>query len=358
MAEQILVEGSADIVALGRTLIADPDFCNKVIEGRLEDIRQCLTCQNCFDSLAQGRSIRCALNAEAGREYEFTGLTMTANPKKIAIIGGGPAGMEAARIASMRGHRVTIVEKEAALGGKLNVACVPPHKDKIGALVKWYEIQLRKLGVSILLNTIWSEEVRAQLDPDEVLVAAGTSMARFIKGSESAYTANEVLADRSLIGENVIIIGGGATGSETAETIADERVDIKITAMKNFSGELNYEIVGTKPENKKKITIVEMLPDICMDMDDQNKTIMKLKLKVNGVNNITNAKVLEIGKDFVVIEHMETGKSETLVCDTVILAGGLLPERPVEYGKRIGDSKTPGKIVAAIRDGYELAREI
>lgn len=357
-ADRIIAEGSADMVSLGRTLLADPDFCNKVIEGKFEDIRKCLTCQTCWQFLEQGCSLRCAVNAEVGCEYEYSEILQAEKAKHIAIIGAGPAGMEAARIAAMRGHRVTLVEKENHVGGKLIAASIPPHKDYIRKLAEWYEIQLKKLNVEILLNTQWNEEIRQRVAPDEVVVAAGSDTARFINGSEVALTASEALLNKSFIGEKVVIIGGGATGSETAETIADERVKITIDEMKDFGGELKYTVVGTKPENKKDITIIEMLDDICMDMDSQNSTVMKLKLKANGVKTIVKSKVLEIKKDAVTIEHMDTGKVETISCDTVILAGGLIPARPVEYGEYIGDSRQPGKIVAAIRSGYWAGRQI
>jgi 2,4-dienoyl-CoA reductase-like NADH-dependent reductase (Old Yellow Enzyme family) len=357
-AEKIIADGSADIVSLGRTLLADPDFPQKVTEGRYEDIRKCLTCQTCWLLLEKGRSLRCAVNAEVGHEYEYKCLRKTEEPKKIAVVGAGPAGMEFARVAAIRGNDVTIIEKNAFLGGNLNPASVPPQKEMIYEFIKWYEVQLRKLNVNIMFNTEWSEELKYRLNPDEIIIAAGSDTARFIKGSENAIPANKALLDQSLIGDKIVIIGGGATGSETAETIANERVEITIDEMKNFKGDLAYTVVKTDPTNTKDITIVEMLPDICMDMDSQNSTIMKLKLEVNGVKSICNAKVKEIRDSFVEIEDINSGETKVLEADTVILAGGLVPVRPVEYGIMIGDSRKPGKIVDAVAQGYAIGRMI
>ena len=363
-AEQILQEGSADFIALGRSLISNPDFCRKVTLGRYDDIRECLSCQDCLNALYSGRSLRCAINPEAGRECEFRGISRSEKFKTVAVVGAGPAGMEAARVAAMRGHRVVIVDKDARLGGALKAGCIPPNKEKVRSLINWYEKQLRNLGVEVRLGCHWSISIAQEIRPDVLIMATGAEYTRLMPGSEIALSASEALLFPDKIGKDVVIIGGGATGSETAEFIAGERVTLAIERMKDFSGELVFQQKVEDPGNRTKITIVEMLDEICSDMDGQNAKIIKLKLKGCGINVITSTKVNAIGDDVMQVEQIATGNKSEISFDTVILAGGPQPSSlsaEIPTGcevHTVGDCNSVGRIMNAIHDGYCIAREI
>ena len=360
-ASRILNEGSADLVALGRTLIADPDFCIKVSEKKSNKVRECLSCQHCLHTLDSGRGLRCAVNPEVGREYLDGEMIKAKKSKNVLIIGAGPAGMEAARVCALRGHKVVLAEREARIGGTLNIACIPPGKEKIRALIEWYEAELEKLGVKVKLNCVDERTLEKEIIPDTILYAMGAYNAMGIKGSENAITAAQALQNKKLVGDKVIIIGGGATGSETAEFFTEERVSININRMKNFSGDLIIEESVRDTNRTKEITIIEMMSEVCSDMEPQSRTVMLHKLKANGINILTNAKVREIGKNYVVIEYIESGKTEKRLCDTVIVAGKLCSSKPQyksSFCNEIGDCRKPGKISEAIYDGYCAAKNI
>lgn len=152
LAEKFLEEGYADMIALGRSFIADPDFGVKAMEGRSADIRPCLTCSNCFNEICCDRILTCTVNPETGREDDFKGIEEAKKKKKVLVVGGGAAGMESARVLALRGHKVTLLEKNNHIGGSVSAAGVPPLKEKITELVAWYEKALTDLGVEIKKN--------------------------------------------------------------------------------------------------------------------------------------------------------------------------------------------------------------
>ena len=362
-AEEIISNGDADMIALGRTLIADPDFCNKAFNGQDEDIRQCLSCQYCLDTLNSGRSLRCTVNPEAGREYEFDVIEKAHIKKKVAVVGAGPAGMEAARVAALRGHEVTLYDNKARLGGTLTAASVPPNKEKIGQLIQWYKKQLSDLKVQVKLDT----EINSQVKKTDTLVlACGASYAKMVQGCDKkiVISATEALNNPEKVGDKIVIIGGGVSGSEVAEYFAGEQVKIDILRAKDFSGELEYKTQVNPNEPKKDITIIEMLGDICNDMDDFNRPIMKITLKENGVKIMTNTKALCINDQSVSVVNMETDEVRELEADTVVLSSGLISNKIESIDGSgcetywIGDCNQPGKISDAIYSGYYTSRMI
>jgi len=172
-AETILAEGRADLIAMGRALLADPELPNKVASGRLEDITPCINCYGCRDDLwTNVLGIRCHVNATLGREAE-TKIIPSEKPGKVLVVGGGPAGMEAARVAAIRGHKVTLCEKASHLGGQLIQAATPPHKDSIGFLINYFQTQLRKLNVKVELNKKATSAMVEELNPDVLVIATG-----------------------------------------------------------------------------------------------------------------------------------------------------------------------------------------
>ncbi|MGI5849972.1 MAG: FAD-dependent oxidoreductase [Christensenellales bacterium] len=363
-AEAIIKEGKADMVAFGRTLIADAEFCNKALSGNGRDIRQCLSCQHCLSIIDQNLPLKCTVNPEAGREFEFTEIEKANVQKKVTVVGAGPAGMEAARVAALRGHDVTLYEKSDHLGGTLRAAKMPPNKQYIGFLIDWYAKQLSDLDVNILIGTEWTA-AEAQMDkPDVLIFAGGARFARVIPGSKNAVDVAEAILNPSRICGRVVIIGGGASGCEAAELLAGNRAKIEMTKVKDLSGELSYNAEIDPDVPQKDITIIEMLDDICTDMDGFNRAAMLISLKENGVKVLTSTKVIQIGENCVEIINTKTNIKQTVAADTVILAGGLVPrDLPAQppCGVRVvsaGDCKDPGKIVDAIYQGYYLAREI
>ena len=361
--DRILGDGKVDLIALGRPLLADPDFPRKALAGKGEEIRPCLSCQHCFRTLDSGRSLRCAVNPETGREYMYGSVTREA-PQRVAVIGGGPAGCEAARIAALQGHTVALYEKESSLGGSLNAAAIPPNKGKIGKLVEWYAHQMELLGVDVRLGVNVTPELLAQFKPDRVIAAVGASYARFIPGStgKNVITAIEALQEPSRVGRRVAIIGGGASGCETAEYFAGERVKIEFTGVDGINGPLLYrKTEEPATEEDHEVTVIEMMPGYAQDMDEFNKAAMHVLLPEKGVKLLTGTRVLEINAEGVRV-CLPGGEEKLLEADTVILAAGLqtntLPESfagiPVQW---VGDCSKPGRIGDATYSAYAAMRE-
>lgn len=362
--DRILGEGKVDLIALGRPLLADPDFPRKALAGKGDEIRPCLSCQHCFRTLDSGRSLRCAVNPETGREYMYGCVTKEA-AQRVAVIGGGPAGCEAARIAALQGHTVALYEKEDRLGGSLNAAAIPPNKEKIGKLVDWYAHQMELLGVEVHLGVDVTPELLAQFKPDRVIAAVGASYARFIPGStgKNVITAIEALQEPSRVGRRVAIIGGGASGCETAEYFAGERVKIEFTGVDGINGPLLYrKTEEPATEKDREVTVIEMMPGYAQDMDEFNKAAMHVLLPEKGVTLLTGTRVLEINAEGVRV-CLPEGEEKLLEADTVILAAGLqtntLPEAlagiPVQW---VGDCSKPGRIGDATYSAYATMREL
>jgi len=361
-AENILKSGQSDFVGLARPMLADADYCIKALEGRDDDIRHCLSCQHCFRTLDSGCSLRCAVNPETGREYIYGDIEKAPVRKKIAVVGGGPAGMESARTAALMGHEVTLFEAGSRLGGSLIAAAIPPNKEKIGWLIEWYERQLKHLGVNIRLDTEADAELLKKEGFDAVMLAAGAEYIRRIKGGErdTVVTAVEVLTGKVLVGKNAVIIGGGATGCETADYLLGDSVKLHFTKVDGVDGELLFEmeIYG---EAEHTVTIIEMLPEIASDMDEFNKHIMHILLPEKGAKILTDTMVEEIGDDGVRVKNRITGEISHIEADTVILAGGLKPRTMELSGFKhdlSGDSEKPGRIADAVFSAYARTRRL
>ncbi|MBI2957938.1 MAG: FAD-dependent oxidoreductase, partial [Chloroflexi bacterium] len=219
-ADRLIAEGRIDLVYMARALFADPELPNKVREGRLDEIRPCFACNHCFE-VSQGftKPISCSVNFQMGREGECT-VCLAPNPKKVVVVGGGPAGMEAARVAALRGHRVTVIERQDRLGGNLNVAVIPPFKDDISRVIRYFEWQLELLGVEVKLGEEATPESIVGSNADVVILATGALPIvpgiPGVKGANVA-TAEGVLTGKEQTGEKVVVIGGGMIGCEVAE---------------------------------------------------------------------------------------------------------------------------------------------
>ena len=242
MAEQAVSEAQTDLVGLGRPLIADPEWPLKVREGRTREIRSCIRCnQGCFGGLRDLKmpGVTCLYNPSAGRELERT-IHPAGAKRKIAVIGGGPAGCEVARVARLRGHDVLLIEKEERLGGQFNLAALPPKKDDFTRLVEFYTSELPRLGVQVRLNTEATPEQIGTPEADMIVVATGSMpVLPRMPGADLPHvtTAHDVLAGKVMIDRSpVAVIGGGATGLETADYLSERGLDVTVIEMLDAPG--------------------------------------------------------------------------------------------------------------------------
>lgn len=358
--DQILQTGKADLIGLARPLLADPDFPQKIINNQDQTIRPCLSCQYCFQTLDGGKSLRCAVNPETGREYLYRTISLK-EPKKILVVGAGPAGMEAARVCALEGHKVVLCEKERTLGGTLIAAAVPPNKERILKLIAWYGCQMQSAGVNVRLGTEVTPDLICDIQPDVVISACGAEYLRNIPGSkkEHVLTVKQALQSPEKVGRSVLIIGGGASGCECAEYLAGERIELKWQMKEGVDGALLYEKTEHNdiPE-KHVITVVELLPQIGSDMDAFNRELMEISLTERNVAVLTGTEVVKIRDHDVIVSR--NGSLKNIAVDTVVLAAGLKSRANtiLKNSLTAGDQEKPGRIGDAIFSAYALSRRI
>jgi 2,4-dienoyl-CoA reductase-like NADH-dependent reductase (Old Yellow Enzyme family)/thioredoxin reductase len=337
-AENILREGKADLISFGRPHITDPDLAGKIARNELEDIRPCIYCMRCRDdAFASVGGVRCSVNAALGREAEYR-ITSTPNPRRILIIGGGPAGMEAARVAALRGHSVTLWEKESKLGGQLIFGCIPPHKDRIEVLRSYLARQVRKTGVKVETGFEGTADKIIAFKPDIVVFATGGlpfSPPIPNQGDIPVLQALDVLGGKKKVGERVVIIGGGLVGCELAEYLT---------------------------ENGKKVTVTNILNEMGQGMGPGLRGPLLERLVKMGVELLVSVTYDHFGRDGVVLVTKE-GIRRTITADTIVLSAGLKPCQQVYEEikgkvpdiKLIGDCMEARSIRDAIADGYRVA---
>ncbi len=341
VAEEVLAQGKADMIAIGRQLIADPHWPEKAITGKSEDIIPCISCNACFETGFSESGLRCSVNAVTGRESELT-MEPAPKPKKVMVVGGGPGGMEAARVAALRGHKVTLYERQSELGGQLIQAAVPPHKQELALLKRYLARQLEKSAAQVKLGVEVTPELVEKEKPDVVILATGSMpMIPEIPGisGSKVTTAIDVLSGRADVGEKVVVIGGELVGCETAEFLSQQG---------------------------KKVTVVRRGPEMASKMFHSNRDALLTRLEKGGILLVTGVKkYVAITEDGLVIIDSE-GKRRTLESDTIVLAAGAIPndqmakaiEGKVGEIHLAGDCVQPRRIFDAIHDGARLGREV
>ena len=342
MAARVIESGMADIVAMGRPLLADPDWGTKIAAGKACDIRRCISCnKGCTDAIQNRQFLSCVLNAENG--YENTrSIQPAAQKKKIAVIGGGPAGLEAARVAALRGHDVTLFEKTTSLGGQLNIACVPPRKEEMRRAAQDLIHAVCNAGVHLCMGQTRTAEQLKDAGFEAVINAVGAhSAAPRIPGIDSVNVADawKVLAGEQQVYGTVAVIGGGMVGCETAEYLAARGC---------------------------KVSVIEMMDKIAAG---ESTTILPTLLenyKTYGVEQYPSHKVKEFRMDAVVCENKD-GAEVTIPCDYIVLAMGA---RSNEFDAAaleaasipvysIGDAAGKAADISnAIRTGYDTACQL
>ena len=341
VAEALLEEGCSDFVGIARGFLADADWGLKAYLGQDKMIRKCLGCMECFRILNDGNPLGCTLNPVLGREFEYgeEKLVKNGNGRKVAIIGGGPAGMQAAAVLAKRGFKPVLFEAKDKLGGTVNLAAIPPYKGMLNEFVETQAAELEALGVEVRLNTAATMELIRETGAEAVFVAAGGNAVRpNIEGIEKAVTAEDVLAGKETVnGENIVVVGGGVTGLETAEWL------------------------GTMG---KKAVVVEMLDKIGGNL--YPSVVMHLAqeiMKQGGM--IRKGKALcGVYDGKVAVKDTKSGEVSEIPADQVILAMGVRPCRPLidelkaEFGNKVilvGDSDRTGQIYDALHSAYDRA---
>ncbi len=340
-AEEILRKGEADLIGLGRALIADPDWPIKAQANRGREIKRCIGCNECIKARhEEGTAIRCGVNPTVGRLESDEILMPAIQPKKILIVGAGPAGLEAAITLKKRGHNVTIWEKEKYIGGALKLGCVPPGKEKINWLIEYYDYMLEKLNIPIYFEKTATAEAVETFEPDMVIISKGADYSMPpIKGFDldRVLTFTDILkGDVEIKDSRVIVGGGGLVGCETA---------------------LHLRELGND------VTIVEMLPDVAIGMEPISRDFLLRELKEKGVKLKTSSPVKEIRKDSILIGT--DGDSESLPADYFVAAFGGRPDHSL-YNElkekfeiyQLGDASKVGKIIDAVQNGYGIGKSL
>lgn len=330
-AEELLASGQVDMVATGRPLICDPDFYVKAQQGVDDTIRVCLSCNHCITQTGMGVPSTCLYNPEMGNEVQYAKVPEPTRSLDVVVVGGGLAGMEAAQTAASRGHRVRLFEAASELGGNVLPGTKPPFKSEVMACVDYEKQMLRRTGVQVELDHPIDVAALAELAADQIIIATGSDpLVPPIPGADggNVVTAEQVLLGQASVGQQVVVIGGGSVGLETAELLA---------------------------EQGRAVTVVEMADKMLGDMMPGMALPLLARVAASSVTLLTSERVLDISADEVVTEN------QRIACDTVVLAVGYLPDNGLsnELAARsiahmlVGDAVKPRKIRDAVVEGHD-----
>ena len=339
LANQIIRDGKADLAAMGRALLADPDLPNKAIRGEFDDIRPCIYCNRCEMATSDNVHIKCTVNPNLGNELDYR-TELTQHPKRILVVGGGVAGLTAALTASRRGHAVELYERGSSLGGQLELSSIPPHKEEMTRLLSYLRTQIGESNVSVHLNTEVTQELVLERGADVVINATGAEPIApkipGVDGSNVIYSWDVLRGAET--GREVIVVGGGMVGCETAEYLA------------------------TKGKNVK---VIEMLPDLGLDMEPFTKIFILERFSELGVKTYKSTLVTSIDKDGVETIDKKW-RRQIIRGDTIVIAVGSASNNGLYEGLKervgeiynVGDSKKPSRILEAIHEATHIACKI
>lgn len=339
--EKAIAQGQLDMVVIARALLTDPQFPHKVATGKVDEIRPCGGCNECvFRAIARDQTLHCSLNPCMGREKELE-VTPAVSKKRVVVVGGGPGGLEAAKVAAMRDHEVVLLEKGEKLGGQMIVASVPRYKEGLLDFVGYLENRVKKLGVKIELGKEATPESVKEYKPDAVVVATGVKpRALDLPGPKGipVWTAEDILEGKAEVGDTIIVVGGGMVGCEVAELLA---------------------------EKGKKVTIVEMLGSPAADMEPAHRRHMLNRLRKLGVTFMLQTKAIGVTRTGLIFSTAEA-RREVLLGDTIVAAVRPKSNSDLYYSLRkavpevhpVGDCSEPRSIAEALLEGFRAGQAI
>ena len=344
-AELALELSFGDIVYMGRALLCDPEFPNKAMDGRADTIRPCIGCNQCLTSVNSDQTICCTMNPEAGRETQLA--PPVAGGRRLLVAGGGPAGLTAAACAAERGYEVTLRETSDRLGGQMYLAAFPPCKQELARGTRYLVERCRRAGVHIQLNTAAEAGQIAGEGWDAVVVASGghPAMPAFLQGANSLTSAWDVLAGQTCPGQNVVIVGGGLVGCETADFLLPPIQDLA--------------------PRSRRVALLEQGDTVGAEERSAFRPLMVQRLLQKGCKIHTGARVVSVEGD--TVQYEQDGSLHTITgVDTVVSAVGTRPENGLAAGLKalgiptwvIGDAAGSGTILAATREGWETAQRL
>ncbi len=340
VAEEIIRDGMADLVCMGRGLLADPEMPKKVKEGRLDEIRICIACNTCMESIFRKGRVECLVNPTLGREKEME-LKAARKSKRVMVVGGGPGGLHVASVAAARGHEVLLFERQSRLGGQLVLGSVTKYKKEILSLISFQKAQIQKMGIKTYLNREVTPETVKEIKPDEIVLCTGASPIRPpIPGIGKAivYSLPDILDGERPLPGNTVVVGGGATGCEVAHHLA---------------------------EHGGQVTIVEQLPKIAAQMESITRKVLLKQLRDHKVRFLTGHKLSRIEDNGVYVASGD-GKESFIEAKAVLIAIGNKPDNRL-YDQikslgipihQIGDCLEPRSAKAAISEAAEIGRAI
>ena len=348
IAEQFLEGSIVDFVSMGRSWLADEEWGRKVLEGRENELCKCINCLRCFESLnawmGAGIPAECAVNPRACREHRYGNAEYDLKGHKAVVVGGGPSGMIAAKTLAERGVKVTLIDRQNELGGTVNLAKKPPLKERMSWIADYYKVEFEKLGVEVKLGVEATAESIAAMNPDAVLVAAGSKsiIPRSIPGidGENVYTVEEILTGKAgLKGKKALIVGAGVTGLETAEYLCHEG---------------------------NTVVLADMLEKVAPNANHTNVADVCGRLKKYNAQFMMEHALKEIKENGVVLERLSDHELVTVDADAVVLSLGFRPDNGLVEelkakgipAQAIGNAVKDGTIAPASRSGFEAARAL